>query len=593
MVSDHVIAPRALEDGSCYSFVTNCIFSDYKTVKIKKNAYSMQNLFAGQRYVFRVRFIYQVGIRFFESVFSEWSTTIQTLPDKPSWTVVPGEPRIKPKIMTKLPGMVILQWDVPRENGFDVDNYNVRMTTAAVPTADSWTTVLTETPGAIGFVKDLQGLSNIKFHVIAHNRMGWSDASDVSTPVNMDSTEPLKPATPPSCPTADAELRALTVTWTPPKDGGDPITLYRVEYNNVPSFSAGVKEIEVEGTATDTEIEDLIPGTIYYIRVTAQNLNGWGPPSDPSPYGACKTKEIVCTTYEKLTFLANSDNDVQCVPCQDGYESKGGQALSCDACARGKHRIGVMEQCSDCEAGRFAREPGHVTCTLCPRGRATEDEGTIECEKCEAGKAAPRHGMVACEGCGLGKFAALEGQVHCVDCSVGMYTECYRATECNDCLVGTYAPTTGMSRCKDCEPGKFQPVEGTTTCHDCLAGTFMTVTGQSVCLECELGRFAAFNGSLVCSNCGAGTHAPSKGMSACLDCGAGRFLNLGAQSECLMCPTGTAENGTASIGCEKCDTGKFQVRVGPMVLAPRTEKESVPLRSCPLRTAHRKESVAN
>ncbi|MAV48330.1 MAG: hypothetical protein CBC49_007150, partial [Alphaproteobacteria bacterium TMED89] len=72
MVSDHVIAPRALEDGSCYSFVTNCIFSDYKTVKIKQNAYSMQNLFAGQRYVFRVRFVYQVGIRYFDSVFSEW-----------------------------------------------------------------------------------------------------------------------------------------------------------------------------------------------------------------------------------------------------------------------------------------------------------------------------------------------------------------------------------------------------------------------------------------------------------------------------------------------------------------------------------------
>ena len=298
---------------------------------------------------------------------------------------MPGEPRIKPKIMTKLPGMVILQWDVPRENGFSVTNYNVRMTTEVNPTAESWTTVLTETPGAIGFVKELQGLKNIKFHVIAQNRMGWSDASDVTTPVNMDSTTPLKPAAAPQC--DDADLRELFVSWTPPNDGGDPITKYRVEYNTVPSFSAGVQELDVEGTAKDAVIDLLSPGTVYYIRVTAQNLNGWGPPSDPTAYGACKTKDIVCATFEKLAFVEGGDGDVMCVPCADGHDSKGGRALSCDECSRGKHRIGVMEQCTDCEAGRFAKEPAHVTCTLCPRGRAAEFAGTTECEKCEAGKA--------------------------------------------------------------------------------------------------------------------------------------------------------------------------------------------------------------
>ncbi|TMC87897.1 MAG: fibronectin type III domain-containing protein, partial [Chloroflexi bacterium] len=84
-------------------------------------------------------------------------------------------------------------------------------------------------------------------------------------------TVPAQPAAPSAAP---GNGRAI-VTWSPPANGGQPITGYTITGTPGGTAVAG-------GTATAAIVFGLANGTSYTFTVTARNVVGTGPPSPPS-----------------------------------------------------------------------------------------------------------------------------------------------------------------------------------------------------------------------------------------------------------------------------------------------------------------------
>lgn len=75
------------------------------------------------------------------------------------------------------------------------------------------------------------------------------------------------------------EPTTATVTWKPPKkDGGNPITDYILEKREASKRTwtpVGNPSLE-----TLRKVPDLKPGQNYFLRVMAQNANGWSEPAE-------------------------------------------------------------------------------------------------------------------------------------------------------------------------------------------------------------------------------------------------------------------------------------------------------------------------
>lgn len=93
---------------------------------------------------------------------------------------------------------------------------------------------------------------------------------------------------------------SLVLTWSPPEsDGGSAITNYIVEKST--SFSARwVRASKSAVTTTRLELEDLVEGTAYEFRVSAENEAGVGPACQP--IGPIEAKEPKGTVL-KLKLL--------------------------------------------------------------------------------------------------------------------------------------------------------------------------------------------------------------------------------------------------------------------------------------------------
>jgi hypothetical protein len=62
-----------------------------------------------------------------------------------------------------------------------------------------------------------------------------------------------------------------SVSWTTPDNGGSSITGYRVQWSTSSTFASSVNTLNVGASTNSTNIDNLIPGTTYYFRVTARN----------------------------------------------------------------------------------------------------------------------------------------------------------------------------------------------------------------------------------------------------------------------------------------------------------------------------------
>ncbi|XP_072046921.1 M-protein, striated muscle-like [Amphiura filiformis] len=128
---------------------------------------------------------------------------------------------------------------------------------------------------------DLTEGSEYEFRVMAENKAGQSKPSDVSD--KFVAKPPYDVPGPPGKPEPEnINKTTIKITWTPPEtDGGSPVTGYIIERCDV-SRKRWVRVNREKVTETDYTVTELIEGTEYQFRVSAENLAGVGKPSEPS-----------------------------------------------------------------------------------------------------------------------------------------------------------------------------------------------------------------------------------------------------------------------------------------------------------------------
>lgn len=126
--------------------------------------------------------------------------------------------------------------------------------------------------------------------VSAYNQIGFGASTA--------SALPQKPIVVPGRPTTVSLIVAsasqLRVSWSPPVDnGGDVVTKYLIEYALDSLFSVNLMSTihapltygdgSVDGGPYSRAITNLAMGTVYYVRVSAFNSQGYGLPQAPTP----------------------------------------------------------------------------------------------------------------------------------------------------------------------------------------------------------------------------------------------------------------------------------------------------------------------
>jgi hypothetical protein len=113
---------------------------------------------------------------------------------------------------------------------------------------------------------------------VANNTYGWGPWGGWNGPVYTLSTTPSAPAASwgvGSIEQTTAVLLGLSLT----DDGGSACTGWGAEFNTS-ATSTGARTSESNSATVAPLLENLLPGTVYHIRVRAKNANGWGAYSD-------------------------------------------------------------------------------------------------------------------------------------------------------------------------------------------------------------------------------------------------------------------------------------------------------------------------
>jgi len=191
---------------------------------------------------------------------------------------------------------VTLEWKAPeKDGGSKLTGFIVSKMEAK---AADWVKVATLKPQEMVYkVKDLQE-KKFYFSVAAENAAGVGPAAETSK-----SVKPEFPSGPPSTPVgpltaSDIDGTELTLSWQPPEhDGGSPLTGYFIEKRE------GTKQFwgKVARIPADTEtyrVPDLVEGTDYLFRVSAENKEGTSKPLEMTD-----TVKPKSTSTKKLGML--------------------------------------------------------------------------------------------------------------------------------------------------------------------------------------------------------------------------------------------------------------------------------------------------
>ena len=209
-------------------------------------------------------------------------------------------------------------WSPPVDDGGDtITSYVVEWDTLSNFSSTSKTshTVLYLAGGA-PFVYTMTGLTMGQVYYVrvkAANAEGFG-ASTASTPT---SEHPRQlPTAPTNVQVAVTSGSKLTVSFAAPaSNGGDTITKYKIEWDKSTSFSSLLAlphrgEIEVFATQNMTyTINSLSTGSVYYVRVSAANIVGYGSVQTSSPTFAVMYNQVpgiptaaTAVAYNKTTM---------------------------------------------------------------------------------------------------------------------------------------------------------------------------------------------------------------------------------------------------------------------------------------------------
>ncbi|KAJ4940998.1 hypothetical protein JOQ06_027285, partial [Pogonophryne albipinna] len=88
---------------------------------------------------------------------------------------------------------------------------------------------------------------------------------------------------------------SLSVNFQEPQSlNSTVITKYRVEWSCLQDFSLLAGEMLLENLSLRATISNLTTGRLYYVRVSAYNMRGWGPPAAALPPSAAPSSWREC-----------------------------------------------------------------------------------------------------------------------------------------------------------------------------------------------------------------------------------------------------------------------------------------------------------
>ena len=181
--------------------------------------------------------------------------------------------------------------DVPTQPGITFDSYTATSVRAVISAADGRGAEIVEYQTICG--RDYSNLTNLlnsqvqnwtggtghigglspvtTYGVVsrARNSAGWGAWTPIATFTTL-STVPSAPNAPA---VASLGVDSAALTWAWPSNGGAVITSARLQVSTSPAFA---NPTEVTSTITSATVTGLLPGTLYYARVRADNINGPG-----------------------------------------------------------------------------------------------------------------------------------------------------------------------------------------------------------------------------------------------------------------------------------------------------------------------------
>eukprot|EP00931_Biecheleriopsis_adriatica_P091409 TRINITY_DN65293_c0_g1_i1.p1 TRINITY_DN65293_c0_g1~~TRINITY_DN65293_c0_g1_i1.p1 ORF type:complete len:569 (-),score=88.56 TRINITY_DN65293_c0_g1_i1:99-1805(-) len=252
-------------------------------------------------------------------------------------------------------------------------------------------------------------------------------------------------------------------------------------------------------------------------------------------------------------------------------------AESCQPCPMGAYCPGVAY-------GDFTGHPVNLNRRiLCPAGHYNVVEGASsvdECLECDPGRYNTYIGSTECTDCPAGKYSITAGSSKtqdCLACPAGHYCgeSCARPVPCNAGLYVSFEGMKDSSACLECTIGHYCPV-GTVHPLDCPAGSFGNKTGiigkgfhpdaflpddwtdirgtgvdGTGCSSCPAAFFCT-TGSVVPMQCPAGTYSgiESEAESDCADCPEGMECSMATSSDYLQADVRRNSWGTTMGGVE-------------------------------------------
>ena len=202
--------------------------------------------------------------------------------DNYNWAEDDGTPRPEPIVtevtiadstITRTEATATVAIDNETDDGQTV-HLHYRKTTESgwtpVPTKDVTATATSET-------FDLSGLTgNTRYVVEAWLAASPSTKESVEFP-----TDPVEPGPPTNVNVTGTGDEEITVAWDAPPNGGSEITGYKIQWkpNSQPNWNTFTERYDEDDQSPYKITENLVNGTLYHIRVLAENDVGDGQPS--------------------------------------------------------------------------------------------------------------------------------------------------------------------------------------------------------------------------------------------------------------------------------------------------------------------------
>ncbi|XP_072550603.1 protogenin A isoform X2 [Salminus brasiliensis] len=168
---------------------------------------------------------------------------------------------------------VYLHWARPAFTGGQTVNYTVRCNPVGLQNASL--VLYLQTGDQSLLVKDLEANTRYEFAV----RLHVDQLTSPWSPVVYQNTLPDAPAMPPtSVKVTLIEGDTALVSWKPPNEPNIAVTRYTILYASRKAWVAGEWQIlQREGSITMALLENLQPGNVYLVKVSASNQMGDGP----------------------------------------------------------------------------------------------------------------------------------------------------------------------------------------------------------------------------------------------------------------------------------------------------------------------------